>query len=70
MALSEKDRRRIELDARLDSKAGVIRKYKGEELVHLAVAPIDLLSSGQKAGDHAREKQQYYDACRKALNDR
>lgn len=70
MALSERDRRRIELDARLDSKVGVNRKYRGEGLIDLVITPIDLLSSGQRAGDHSREKQQYYDACKKALNER
>lgn len=70
MALTEKERDRIELDARLDHQDDTSRKYHGDGVVDVVFAVSDLLEGTQSTTAHAAEKNGYYNEVRESLDKR
>lgn len=70
MALSDKERRQIDMDARLDHQDGTSRSYKGDVLTDVVFAPLDLLTGTPSTSERAAEKTEYYNDVKESLDRR
>lgn len=70
MGLSEKERQQLEIEARVDAADGVTRHHKGDAVIDVVFAPLDLMLGDKNTSERAAEKQEYYEDVKSAIERR